>query len=59
MNIYFWPLIYITFGGVILQLVQQEHYRPTNLGFEYQWTQEIFLFSKMSSLALGFTQHPI
>jgi len=57
--IYFWPLIYITFGDVILQLLQQQHYRLTDQGFEYQQTQEIFLFYIMSSLALGFTQHPI
>jgi len=41
-----------------LQLVQQQHYKLTDQGFEYQLAQEIFLFSKMSSLALEFTQHP-
>jgi hypothetical protein len=31
-----WPLLCITFGGVILQPAQQQHYRLTDQGFEYR-----------------------
>jgi hypothetical protein len=41
-----------------MQQVQQQHYKLTNQSFEYRQAQEIFLFSKTSSPALEFTQHP-